>query len=54
MFDFTLLEELLREAKFASVFRESAHSSRCFSPDQLRFESDPALVDKSLYVEAVK
>jgi predicted SAM-dependent methyltransferase len=54
MFDLTFLEELLHEAGFTSVFRESPQSSRCFALQQLRFESDPALVDKSLYVEASK
>jgi predicted SAM-dependent methyltransferase len=54
MFDLTFLEELLNEARFTSVCRELPHSSRCFSPQQLRFESDPALRDKSLYVEAYK
>jgi predicted SAM-dependent methyltransferase len=54
IFDLSFLEELLNEARFTSVRRESPHSSRCFSPQQLRFESDPALRDKSLYVEAYK
>jgi predicted SAM-dependent methyltransferase len=54
MFDMTLLQELLNEAQFSSVFRELPFSSRCFSPHQLRFESDPSLLDRSLYIEACK
>jgi predicted SAM-dependent methyltransferase len=54
IFDLTFLEELLNEAGFTSICRELPHNSRCFSPQQLRFESDPVLVDKSLYVEAHK
>ena len=54
MFDLTFLEELLSEADFTSVCRELPYSSRCFSPQQLRFESDPSLRDKSLYVEAYR
>ncbi len=54
MFDLSFLEELLREAGFATVSREEPFVSRCFTPQQLRFESDPSLLDKSLYVEAVK
>lgn len=54
MLDMTFLQELLTEARFTSVFRESPYNSRCFTPQQLRFESDPALLDKSLYLEACK
>jgi len=54
MFDNTFLEELLHEARFASVSNASPFESRCFSRRQLRFEADPALMDKSLYMEASK
>jgi predicted SAM-dependent methyltransferase len=54
MFDMTFLQELLSEAKFSSVSRELPFSSRCFSSEQLRFESDPSLLDRSLYIEATK
>ena len=54
MFDLTFLQELLNEAKFKTVVRQRPYQSRCFSPQQLRFESDPSLIDKSLYIEACK
>jgi predicted SAM-dependent methyltransferase len=54
MFDGPFLEELLNEARFAAVFTVSPFESRCFSSHQLRFEADPALKDKSLYMEAGK
>ncbi len=54
MFDLTFLQELLNEAKFESVVRQSPFKSSCFSRQQLQFESDPSLIDKSLYVEACK
>src|SRR5512136_2781781 len=54
MFDFTFLQELLNEAGFKSVIREQPFNSRCFSSEQLRFESDPSLLEKSLYLEAFK
>jgi predicted SAM-dependent methyltransferase len=54
MFDATFLHELLNEAGFLSVFPESPYNSRCFTPKQLQFESDPALIDKSLFMEACK
>lgn len=54
MFDFSLLEELLKEAGFSKIFRKDPHSSMCFSMDQMKFESDPAIVHNSLYVESIK
>jgi predicted SAM-dependent methyltransferase len=54
MFDWSFLRELLREAGFTTVSREEPFVSRCFTRQQLRFESDPSLLEKSLYVEAVK
>ena len=54
LFDFTLLEELLREAGFTAVYKKSAGTSRHFSSNHLQFESDPSLVDVSLYAEAIK
>ena len=54
MFDFGMLEELLREAGFTGITRESPQSSRVFSQEHLQFESDPSLVNVSLYAEAVK
>jgi predicted SAM-dependent methyltransferase len=54
MFDRTFLQELLYEAGFMSVIQTSPFVSRCFSAHQLQFESDPSLLDKSLYIEACK
>jgi predicted SAM-dependent methyltransferase len=54
MFDFSFLQELLNEAGFKNVVRERPFNSGCFSSDQLRFESDPSLLEKSLYLEACK
>ncbi|MBN1570676.1 MAG: methyltransferase domain-containing protein [Acidobacteria bacterium] len=54
MFDFSFLQELLNEAGFTSVEDASPYRSRCFSSKQLEFESDPALLEKSIYVEALK
>ncbi len=54
MFDFTFLEELLKEAGFTKIFREQPHKSQHFSAGHMQFESDPALKDVSLYVEAFK
>lgn len=54
IFDFGFLEELLQEAGFSRVFCEPPQRSHYFSRDHMRFESDPALVDVSLYVESVK
>jgi predicted SAM-dependent methyltransferase len=54
MFDMTFLQELLNEANFSSVSRTEPYKSQCFSVQQLRFESDPSLLDKSLYIEAYK
>jgi predicted SAM-dependent methyltransferase len=54
MFDFTFLEELLKEAGFNRVFREQAHTSQHFSSRHMQFESDPSLKEVSLYVEATK
>jgi predicted SAM-dependent methyltransferase len=54
IFDMTFLQELLQEAGFASISREAPYQSRCFTPQHLHFESDPSLIDKSLYVEACK
>jgi predicted SAM-dependent methyltransferase len=54
LFDFSFLSELLVEAGFSEISRETASISRYFKPEHLSFESDPALVRYSLYVEAVK
>ena len=54
MFDQTFLQELLHEAGFTSVLKASPFNSQCFSRHQLRFESDPSLLEKSIYVEACK
>ncbi len=54
MFDFTFLEELLKEAGFTRIFQEQAHTSQYFSADHMQFESDPSLKEVSLYVEALK
>ncbi len=54
MFDFGLMEELLKETGFSGIFRKVPHSSLYFGKNHMNFESDPAIVDSSLYVEAVK
>ena len=54
LFDFTFIEELLKDAGFSLIYREGPGKSRYFSPKHLQFESDPSLIDLSLYVEAVK
>jgi predicted SAM-dependent methyltransferase len=54
MFDITFLKELLSEARFTFVTKAEPFRSRCFSQSQLRFESDPSLLDRSIYVEACK
>lgn len=54
MFDFSLMHELLREAHFKNISRVQPHESRCFLAAHMQYESDPSLVDVSLYVEAVK
>ena len=54
LFDFTFLEELLRDAGFSLVYRETPGTSRHFSACHLQFESDPSLIDVSLYTEAIK
>lgn len=54
MFDFSFLEELLSAAGFSKIVRESPHCSEHFTKEQMQFESDPALKDVSLYVEALK
>jgi predicted SAM-dependent methyltransferase len=54
MFDFSLLKELLSAAGFSKIFRVSPHCSEYFTKEHMQFESDPALKDVSLYVEALK
>ncbi len=54
MFDRSFLQELLKEAGFSLVSESSPFKSRCFSGHDLRFESDPSLLEKSLYLEACK
>ena len=54
MFDFGLIEEFLRETGFSGIIRQAPHRSQFFAKNHMSFESDPAIVDKSLYVEAVK
>ncbi len=54
MFDFGLMEELLRETGFSEIFRRAAHSSLYFGKTHMSFESDSAPVSSSLYVEAIK
>jgi len=54
LFDFSLLQELFAASGFDSVSRETPSCSSFFSPEQLRFESDPPLASQSLCVEAVK
>jgi predicted SAM-dependent methyltransferase len=54
MFDFSFLEELLKEARFSRIYREVASHSSYFGEDHLQFESDPSIIDSSLFVEAIK
>lgn len=54
MFDWSFMKELLSEAGFAAITRGEPYVSQCFTREQLQFESDPSLLEKSLYVEAVK
>lgn len=54
MFDFGLMEELLKKAGFSKVSRQTPYSSFHFDMDHMKFESDPASVDSSLYIESVK
>ena len=54
MFDFSFLEELLKEAGFSRIYREVASHSSYFGEDHLKFESDPSIMDSSLFVEAIK
>jgi hypothetical protein len=54
MFDFGFLEELLRGCGFSRIYREQANRSDYFSRDHLQFESDPSIIDSSLFVEAIK
>lgn len=54
MFDFSLMQELLRDAGFKNISLEQPNESRYFLPAHMQYESDPSLVDVSLYVEAVK
>lgn len=54
MFDYTFLHELLLDAGFKSICKQSAHASICFDGGHLKFESDPSLKDKSIYVESAK
>jgi predicted SAM-dependent methyltransferase len=54
MFDFTLMEELLKEAGFDKIACTLPQSSRWFLEAHMQYESDPSLKDVSLYVEAVK
>jgi predicted SAM-dependent methyltransferase len=54
LFDFSLLQELLLASRFSSVIREAPLSSSYFMAGHLKFESDPALIGRSLHVEAIK
>ena len=54
MLDFSFLLELLKGCGFSRVYREEANRSDYFSRDHLQFESDPSIIDSSLFVEAAK
>ncbi|HME46304.1 MAG TPA: methyltransferase domain-containing protein [Syntrophorhabdales bacterium] len=54
LLDFTFLEELLKDAGFSLVYQGTTGNSRHFSACHLQFESDPSLIDVSLYAEAIK
>ncbi len=54
LLDFTFMEELLKDAGFSVTYRETPGNSQHFSACCLQFESDPSLIDISLYAEAIK
>lgn len=54
LLDFTFAEELLKDAGFSLIYRETPGNSQHFSASHLQFESDPSLIDVSLYAEAIK
>jgi len=54
MLDYSFLTELLKGCGFSQVYREQATRSNYFSRDHMQFESDPAIKDSSLFVEAIK
>jgi predicted SAM-dependent methyltransferase len=54
MLDYSFLMELLKGCGFSRVYREQANRSDYFSRDHLQFESDPSIIDCSLFVEAIK
>jgi predicted SAM-dependent methyltransferase len=54
LLDFTFIEELLKDAGFSRIHRETPGNSLHFSASHLQFESDPSLIDASLYAEAIK
>jgi predicted SAM-dependent methyltransferase len=54
MFDFTFLEELLKESGFSKICREEPNHSAYFTSDYLIFESDELIREHLLFVEAIK
>jgi predicted SAM-dependent methyltransferase len=54
LLDFTFVEELLKDAGFSLIYRETPGNSQHFSASHLQFECDPSLIDVSLYAEAIK
>jgi predicted SAM-dependent methyltransferase len=55
MFDFTLMEEMLRKAGFVEIHKVKPHNSEAFNQMYLTHEySDDPLLDSSLYVECKK
>jgi predicted SAM-dependent methyltransferase len=54
IFDFEFLAEFLAEAGFPEIYRTGPLRSQIFSSEHLEWEKDPALLEGSLYVEAIK
>jgi len=54
MLDYSFLMELLKGCDFSRVYREQANRSYYFLRDHMQFESDPSIIDSSLFVEAIK
>jgi len=54
MLDYSFLTELLKGCSFSRVYREQANRSDYFPSDHLKFESDPSIIESSLFVEAIK
>ena len=54
IFDFEFLAEFLVEARFPQIHRTGPLRSQIFPIEHLQWETDPSLLESSLYVEAIK